>query len=240
MNIHIFGHSICRRASKKLLNEETFSFPENLTFADMFFEKYNLNEQCFYQADCASEERILYFLKKTPLKIDVAIIFHGIPNYIFCPGLDRDLSPNVEEDFWSSGLLDRFKFRQNILKDKSVPELVELDKQDFKQAYKSYTEYFYTNDLAMNRYYGALIQIDQYLTSKKIPAIHCMLNHNLAVPSWFKFTSGIVDYELASMQTNNKQFPYIPPISANHISLEGNKYIFNKLESYIQELLSNK
>ena len=119
-----------------------FPFPENPTFADMFFEKYNLNEQCFYQADCASEERILYFLKKTPVKIDVAIIFHGIPNYIFCPGLDRDLSPNVEEDFWSSGLLDRFKFRQNILKDKSVPELVELDKQDFKQAYESYTKYF--------------------------------------------------------------------------------------------------
>ena len=240
MNIQIYGHSICRRAGKPLLNEETFSFPESPTFVDMLFEKHSLDERCLHQADCSSEERILYFLKKTPLKIDVAIIFHGIPNYIFCPGLDRDLSPNVEEDFWATGLMDRFKLRQNILNDKSATELIELDKQDFKQAYESYTKYFYTNDLAMNRYYGALIQIDQYLTSKKIPAIHCMLNHNLAVPSWFKFSSGIVDYEIASMQTNNEKFPYVSPISANHISLEGNKYIFNKLESYIQELLSNK
>lgn len=240
MNVHIFGHSICRRAKHKLLNEEGFSFPENPTFVDMFFEKYNLNEQCFFQADCSSEERILYFLKKIPAKIDIAIIFHGIPNYIFCPGLDRDLSPNTEKDFWESGLLDKFKFRQNILKDKSASELIELDKAEFKQAFESYVDYFYTNDLAMNRYYGALIQIDQYLTAKKIPAIHCMLDHSLAMPSWFKFSSGVVDFELASMQKPSEQFPYAPPISANHVSLEGNKYIFNKLESYIQQLSSNK
>jgi len=206
----------------------------------MLFEKYNLDEKCFYQADCISEERILYFLKKTPLKIDVAIIFHGLVDYIFCPGIDRDLSPNLDTDFWTTGLLDRFKFRKNILQDKSTTELVELDKEQFKTAYLNYKEFFYTRDLHVNRYYGALIQIDQYLTAKKIPAIHCLLDNSQAMPSWFNFTSGIVDKEIASMQKPTEQFPYVPPISANHISLEGNKYIFNKLESYIQQLLSNK
>lgn len=240
MNIHIFGHSICRRMNYKLLNEETFSFPENPTFVDMIFEKYNLSEEYLNQADCASEERILYFLKKTPLKIDIAIIFHGVPYYIFCPGLDRDLSSSVDKEFWESGLLDRFKFKKNVIKDVHTLELVELDKKEFRKAYESYIEYFYTNNLAMNRYMGALVQIDQYITAKKIPAIHCMLDNSLSIPPWFKFTSGIVDHELASMQTKNQKFPYVPPISANHISLEGNKYIFNKLESYIQQLLSNK
>ena len=36
-----------------------------------------------------SEERILYELKKTR-SLDVAIIFHSSPSYLFLPGCDRD------------------------------------------------------------------------------------------------------------------------------------------------------
>ena len=240
MNIHIFGHSVCRRSKKKPVNEETFVSQGNPTFVDMFFEKYNLKEEFYHQADCSSEERILYFLKKCPEKIDVAIIFHSLPYYIFCPGLHRDLSSGTEDSFWETGLIDRFQFNQNVLKDIYTPKLETLDKEKYRKSFESYIDYFYTNDLAVNRYNGALMQIDSYLTAKKIPAIHCMLKHKVAMPSWFKFSSGIVDHELASMQTSNEKFPYVPPISDNHISVAGNQYIFDKLESYIQQLLSNK
>jgi hypothetical protein len=239
MNIHIFGHSICRRMKVLPINEEDFGLPKNPTFVDVLFEKYNIDERCFYQADCLSEERILYFLKKAPLKIDIAIIFHGFPDHIFAPGLDRDLSPHTNVDFWKKQILNRFKFKQNRMQDKAKENLVELSKEEFKDAFANYKKYFYTHDLAVNRYNGALIQIDQYLTAKKIPAIHCMPSKDkLYMPSWFKFNSGIVDYELSFMQDHSYKFLYSGTISTNHISLKGNTYIFNTLEKYIQQILS--
>jgi hypothetical protein len=61
-------------------------------------------------------------------------------------------------------------------------------------------KYLYHPDLQQNRYYGALIQIDQYLSYKQIPVVHC-LGKDYWYPSWFKFTSGVIDKELDTFQT---------------------------------------
>ena len=56
-------------------------------------------------------------------------------------------------------------------------------------------KFFWNADLQMNRHLGALIQIDQYCTVKQIPVIH-FVHVQKMLPSWFKFTSGIVDTEI--------------------------------------------
>ena len=44
-----------------------------------------------------SEDRILFELKKTK-KLDLAIIFHSEPQYIFLPGCDRDIGLNQVDE----------------------------------------------------------------------------------------------------------------------------------------------
>jgi hypothetical protein len=116
--------------------------------------------------------------------------------------------------------------------DQQRKENTELDFEEFKTAYSLYLKYFVTPDVIKNRYHGALIQIDQYLTSKNIPAIHCIFEE--CIPSWFKFTSGIVDTELAVPGNYKGPFVCSNQHTVNSVTPDGNKYIFNKLVHYIE------
>jgi hypothetical protein len=60
-------------------------------------------------------------------------------------------------------------------------------------------KYLYHHDLQMNRYYGALAQIDQYLKFKNIPVVHC-LGKPFWYPTWFKFETGIVDNKIYKLR----------------------------------------
>jgi hypothetical protein len=219
MNIHIFGHSICRSSRK------TSSIP---TFSDIILEKFQLPETNLHQADGSSEERILYTLKKTK-NVDLAIIFHGSPSHIFIPTLDRDLI--INDEFWDNSYFKKIKYYQNITNDLSLEDVKEVDREDFKPAFEYFLKYFHTRDLSVNRHNGALIQIDQYLKAKEIPAIHCVLPST--IPDWFKFTSGIVDNEIVMLQFSTNQYACNYDFVINRINPEGNRIIADKLCHYV-------
>jgi hypothetical protein len=222
MNLYIIGHSSCRRQKPG----------QQPHFIDMLFEKYNLVDECLHQVANISEERILYFLKKTP-KMDVAIIFHGRPSSVFVPTIDRDFNLDNMGETWinSKNTIAYYPNRdQSLFTSGQTPPYQLVTQGEIRKAYDAHEKYFFTRDLQRNRFLGSLLQIDQYLTSKKIPVIHCPFKNT--IPSWFNFSSGIVDYELANLQ----DYTIRETDMWNHISPEKNIYIANKLIEYIDRL----
>ena len=115
-----------------------------------------------------------------------------------------------------------------------LEELVSQHSQD-KEFYNNlilallgYKTYLHHADLQMNRYYGSLLQIDQYCLSKNIAVVHCASPYKL--PNWFKFSSGVCDYNLCHFQ---KTYKNISDISSNGISQQGNAIAFEKLKELI-------
>jgi hypothetical protein len=96
-------------------------------------------------------------------------------------------------------------------------------------------KYMYHPDLQMNRFTGALTQIDQYLNYKKIPVVHCMSNLK-HYPPWFKFTSGVVESDIWKLQYD-RQYS-VGSESDNSVNTEGNKIIFSSLLNLIEEAQS--
>ena len=82
-------------------------------------------------------------------------------------------------------------------------------------------------DLSRNRYYGALIQIDQYLKAMNIPCVHLLDNHDW-YPNWFKFESGPTDKVVANLQKDSTYYVGYEQ-SSNAVSREGNELIYNKI-----------
>lgn len=230
--IKIFGNSI---------TNEPNPGDHNSTFVSTILNHYNCydtNNVCRGVAQC-SEERILFYLKKAK-KIDVAVIFHGWPNFEFCIGCVDDFQDGVINDDHLEHLLSN-NITRNFYPD--VRKKLPTSQSDVdicftadvtKQMLEDHNSKFYHRDLQLNRFHGALVQIDQYLTSKNIKAVHCVHDR---MPSWFKFSSGIVDTEIALYQYH--------PIygcsysrSRNAITPEGNTIIEQKLISYIDQLMS--
>jgi hypothetical protein len=251
---------------------------------------YNANIVNFGVAQ-GSEERILFELKKTK-KLDLAIIFHSAPDFMFVPSQPRDyctfdkdnllakvpsgkvrdwfelngyvnipeelcswweaipnsasfellkqfgIAPQMETDnlsemdnlrnstAFNEWCSDNNEMIREILKQK-VPSQQEvqywLDTFDVLELNK---KYLYHHDLQMNRYYGALIQIDQYLTAKNIPAVHC-LGKPFWYPSWFKFSSGVTDSEIYKLQHEITGYYASFKESENNMSIEGNQIAFD-------------
>jgi len=226
MHVHIFGHSICARAGWKK------DRPEAKKFADILIEKYNIPKKNYHAVNQGSEERILYFLKKVK-EIDVAIIFHGTPQHFFCPAWSSDFHLVDRPEYWDNDYPRRLKYIPEILNDKPIDTNHEiLDRKSYRHFYEVFTEHFYTPELNRNRHYGALMQIDQYIKHKNIKVIHCPLKKS--IPDWFKFSSGIVDNELAELQKQNSKYYCSSQQSSNQITPEGNEYIANKLIEYIE------
>lgn len=137
----------------------------------------------------------------------------------------EEITPGIQE-FLDNG-------NTTIIKQEFL-ELVEKSKGDVEyynslfDALTLFRKHLYHPDLAMNRYYGALIQIDQYITAMNIPCIH-LLDNPAWYPKWFKFTSGIVDTEL--QKTKRETGPYYVGYnkSCNALNKEGNELIYNKI-----------
>jgi len=225
MNIHIFGHSSCYSGIKQ---------NHMPTFVDILAEKYHIPDKNIIATTYGSEERILYLLKKVK-DIDLAIIFHSFHRPIFVPTLNRDFEPNnTEDDPWVFQK-DHLKFYTYVKNpDQSNQEKNPVDQEEFKLAYDLFMKYFYTKDLSKNRFYGALTQIDQYITYKKIPTIHCILPEH--IPTWFKFASGIVDTKLAEPCFGKGEYFGSYQKTINAITPAGNRHIAEKLSEYIEQL----
>lgn len=234
LNIKFFGNSITSEASKP------HHFP---TFVQTVMSHYNCidtNDVCRGVARC-SEERILFYLKKTK-KIDVAVIFHGMPHAEFCVSSVDDFKHGTmdyeEIELLTNEGINRMFYtdvQQKLPTCKSDATVNSTPAETYEKL-KNHNEMFYHIDLQKNRYNGALIQIDQYLTYKNIKAVHFT---NRMLPAWFKFTSGIVNTEFGEYQ-------YSPTYgcsyakSANAITEEGNKIISDALISYIDSFNINK
>jgi hypothetical protein len=131
---------------------------------------------------------------------------------------------------WNTG--DSSKFKELIrLYDKNIDFSFYSELFDALELYK---KYLHNADLQRNRYYGALIQIDQYVTSRNIPTIHC-LGKASWYPNWFKFNSGIVEKELYKIQ-ETKEYKISYSICDNGMNEEANKIIFDKLNVLIKQL----
>jgi hypothetical protein len=281
MNIGLYGHSIA-----SWQRQDTWSYITKIK------NLYNANIVNFGVAQC-SEERILFELKKTK-KLDLAIIFHSNPDFMFVPSQPRDYCtfdrdnllakvpsgkvrdwfklngyvniPDVYCDWWeaipnsaSFELLKQFDitpqmYEENLTEmnnlrnstafnewcndnNKMIRDLIKqkvpseqevqywLDMFDLLELNK---KYLYHHDLQMNRYYGALIQIDQYLKARNIPAVHC-LGKPFWYPSWFKFSSGITNSEIFKLQHEITGHHASFKESENSMSIEGNQMAFDLL-----------
>ena len=89
----------------------------------------------------------------------------------------------------------------------------------------------------MQRFHGALIQIDQYLLAKKIPVIHC-LGKTSDYPKWFKFQSGETDNGFVQKFANESKYTVSRDISDNVIDDEGNTILYMHVVKLIDKLLS--
>ena len=218
MNIGFYGHSNCAYRS-----------PDS--FLDLVASNFRgdiVNIGCKQ----GSEERILFELKKTR-NLDIAIIFHSQLGSLFIPNSDRDVNVNSltferAEDLFLNDHLDVSFTENNSPKFKQLFE----DNENLFSSFDTYRKYFYHQDLTLNRYYGALIQIDQFLSYKNIKAIH-VLDKKCPIPVWFKFTSGYVDYSIMEIADKCKAQK---PFFVNCISKEGNKMIADKLISIVNTL----
>lgn len=186
MNIGFYGHSNCA-----YLGDTSY-----LTITAAHFDAKIVN----VGARQGSEERILFELKKTK-DIDFAVIYHSEPGYLFLPDADRDfdlkgIADKRADYIWASTELDKIG-QQWDYHNKHHKKFIEKfqSPETFKSLINDYKNYFHDPDLAMNRFYGAIIQIDQYLESKKIKAVH-LIDSKKHLPKWYDFKSIAFDDEL--------------------------------------------
>lgn len=208
-SIGFYGHSNC-------------AYRSDYSFIDLIAQHYNADIVNIGVRQ-GSEERILYELKKTK-RLDLAIIFHSHPNLLFLPHCDRDIYIN-------SITQQRVDYLFRNFDSDNPPKFIQKFKnqETFLSAYETYRQYFYLPELQQNRYYGSLIQIDQYLTYKNIKAIHVINQEQM--PNWFKFQSGLVDSSILSFVKDHQDIN-----KSNLYSEKGNRIVYERLTELVEEL----
>lgn len=222
MNIGFYGHSICT----------AINTPNNESFIDQIRLKYSANIVSIGVPQ-GSEERILFDLKKTT-NLDIAVIFHSFPKFIFLPRCKRDISINTvplkkAKYFWTEAdytPVTKERFEEIFFSYGKIKEVFETS-ENYVDAVTSYREFFYHPDLMTNRYQSTLLMIDNYLSSKKIPSYHVI--HPKCLPNWMSIQSG-------ALNTDFLMFPYFS--GYNNITLEQNKIIAETLITWIDKNIS--
>ena len=234
MDIQFFGHSIFTSNFSAKGEDGPYE-----TFVEQIVQKYDLPRKDVWIPTC-SEERLLLEIKRYRSPIDYAIIAHADPMTVIFPRINHDFMSakicNENQKYWTkkggptwhvAKTLRFFSERYNETQAES-----QVYWSDFAPEIENYRNWHYCPELQKNRYYGALIQIDQYLKQKNIKTIHLVRTE--AIPSWFSFSHGIVDKEILNFQ-------YEPPHattyakSLNAITEQGNKIITEKLIRYMQK-----
>lgn len=147
----------------------------------------------------------------------------------------RGLTDSKREAFleWSKG---NTEFVRNMMK----------EHKDFKSEIDYYLglfdvltlhkKYLYHHDLQMNRYYGALMQIDQYLKFKNIPVVH-VLGKSHWYPKWFTFETGVVDSEIFKLRHEITGHYALSKESDNNMTPQGNQLVFDLMLPLIYQAL---
>lgn len=136
-------------------------------------------------------------------------------------------------DKWTEGNSEALKYlmkESNILADEIDHYLGLFDALELMK------KYLYHHDLQMNRYYGALIQIDQYLKFKNIPVVHC-LGKPYWYPKWFKFETGVCDSEIYKLQHEVTGYYAFAVDSENNMNEEGNQIAFDMIIPLIKQAM---
>jgi len=214
MKIGFYGHSNCAYRGEN-------------SFIDILAKKFNA-DIVNVGVRQGSEERILWELKKTK-SIDLSIIFHSWPSCLFLPDCDRDVAINNLGDERCHYLFDKNKYDEYT--EKHHQRFIEKFKspENFYDQINAFKEYFYDADLSMNRYYGSLIQIDQYLDFRNLKSIHVLVKNNF--PSWFKFSTGLVDTKSETIIESHKSST---TNQINGMTEEGNLILADHLAEIIK------
>jgi len=136
-------------------------------------------------------------------------------------------------DDWANGNSDAVK--ELIKEHKELSNEVEYFLGLF-DALELMKKYLYHHDLQMNRYYGALMQIDQYLKFKNIPVVHC-LGKSYWYPKWFKFETGVCDSEIYKLQHEVTGYYAYAVDSENNMNEEGNQIAFDMIMPLIKQAM---
>ena len=214
MKIGFYGHSNCAYRGKN-------------SFIDILSEKFNA-DIVNTGVRQGSEERILWELKKTKL-IDLVIIFHSWPSCLFLPGCDRDVAINELGDERCHYLFDKNKY--DYYTEKHHKRFIEKFQtpENFYNQINAFKKHFNDHDLAMNRYCGSLVQIDQYLEYKNLKSIHVLIKNNF--PNWFKFSTGIIDKD---SEIIIEKYKSSSADQVNGMNTEGNLKLADHLEKIIK------
>lgn len=240
LKIGFFGHSIA----------QTDSDPNSNDYIQQLIKKYDA-ELCGAGTAQCSEERILFQLKKTK-DIDIAVIYHANPKFVFIPSLHRDvsISTKVEDKFdyeleKNQNLLDDGIYENAVIFLNSFisRETITFNKELLDELTKAiwYNKRYMSHpDLVRNRYFGALMHIDSFVKNRNIKVIHAIdpEHSRESIPSWFNFSSGIIDNELQTFQHRKKGFQVSYGESCNGINEAGNKLMIDILSNHFDRLLN--
>ena len=230
MNIGFYGQSDASWAGYKISGQ--------LSFIDQIIIKKRARLANIGTPQ-GSEERILFELKKTK-DLDLAIIFHSLPKFIYLPSCNRDLTLKELESravyLWreiGEHSTEAAKAKDHFFSNGGIKETFG-DIETFLKTIGLYKEFLHHPDLAMNRFTGALIQIDQYITSKQIPCIHIPIQK--VIPPWFSFSSGKILPEVQDLTLKHREVGTY----TNNISAEGQDIIAERLLHEIDALSFKK
>lgn len=235
--LKIFGYSLSNSFYKEETHENQGKGPK--AWVDILHERLGIVSDPKYRGiPMCSEERILFNLKKIK-KIDLAIIIHSQPVFWFVHADTRDLrvmNENDLDDFFAVTLKNRGSNTYALIKHRGDDQgHYNYTLEYVREVFEFQQDYMLSDDLIRNRFHGALVLIDQYCNAKKIPVIHCIDEKN--IPSWFKFSSGLVDTEVRKLAKN---YGISYSLSVNGVSEEGNIKIADRLENLINQLLDKK
>ena len=252
MNIEFFGPSIIASGKD---NQKFY------TFYDLILSSFNASS-LNTQIPLCSEERILYNLKKTT-NIDIALIFHTQPQFIYFSNFTRDHVFYNEKEILNQLKISSLEFVEEFKQNKKdhvnpwTLTSLQIENNRSLDFLTDFMDLYFNRDVNLNRFHGALNLINDYLFNRKIPVIHFVSNKSY-IPSWFKFKSGIIDetfflsYSLSSdmkpIGIKEKQGPrslageyqVSYSKSANALSEDGNIVCYNLIKKYITELIDNK
>lgn len=238
MKIEFFGSSIIKRRKNTMIVDSSGDVPnvnKKLTFVDLILDQFNADSLNGMVAQI-SEERILYNLKKTSV-IDIAIIFHSTPDFIYFPNFTRDynfMNQHERSIFPSLIKVHDYKLNKKDVVSHFYAKVETLENQ--KSYMDDMMDVTHNIDVNNNRYQGALNLINDYVCAKKIPTIHIVPDYH-SIPKWFEFKSGIVDKNIWKIDKDHKS-SFNKTVNA--IDNDGNLKIYNLLVKYINLILNYK
>lgn len=220
-NIAFLGHSTACWANYDIFGQRSY--------IDSVIEHFDFNLISLGVRE-GSEERILDKLKQLK-DVDIAIIFHSKPKYLYLPECNRDIDitkfdQRKAEYLWKAENLHHLE--ETYFSFGGIRESFQ-DIELFLNTLNLYKKYLWSPEVHQNRFYGSLIQIDQYCKARNIKCVHIPITDN--IPSWFKFTSGECRPDIQEIVDYYHDVGY-----PNSINAEGQRVMAEKLISVIEQL----